>query len=658
MELRRVICDIETDGLHPTKVWAVCAKDIDTNELFVFRRPDENPNDLVQFSKSVGCWIGHSFLSFDAPVLRRFCPQITLLDENIVDTLVVSRLLEFDRIGGHGLAQYGLEFGRPKPPIDDWTIFTEDIILRCIEDVEINLLVYRKYEGYILSLIWAKAMKLEHQMVPLCNLMSSKGFFFLLKEAKELREEIRSKLTPLEERLKKGFPKVLKFLKEVTPKETKYGTLGKAQFKWHETGDLSSFNGGPFSLLELQEFNPASPKQRIERLNAAGWRPLNKTKGHKLALKELRSYRGKTPPQDLLDRLDRFAVYGWMIDEENLQTLPDTAPEAAQELVQWLLLSNRVSTLTTWINACVPLSGPMEGISEGTEGDYGRIHGSFNTIGAWTGRMSHDKPNVGNIPSYNSKQPHKTPYSDRMRQVWSVPPGRYLVGVDAESIQLRIFGHYIDDRSFIDALISGRKEDGTDPHSLNMQALGRVCRSRDDAKTFIYAWLLGAGVDKVAAILGCSRSEAQESVDQFVASYPGLVYLKEHVIPEDAARGYFEGFDGRFVRIRGADVGSRSHFALAGYLQNGEAIIMKRANVIWTQEADRLRLPYWQVNFVHDEYQIETIKDYDVALELAHVVADSIRQAGVEFNLRCPFAGSILNGYGKIAIADNWYDTH
>jgi DNA polymerase I-like protein with 3'-5' exonuclease and polymerase domains len=265
---------------------------------------------------------------------------------------------------------------------------------------------------------------------------------------------------------------------------------------------------------------------------------------------------------------------------------------------------------------------------------------------------------MGNIPKFDAKQPHKTPYSDKMRELWIAAHDRFLVGVDAESIQLRIFGHYINDKGFINALIAGRKEDASDPHSLNQRALGDICKSRDDAKTFIYAWLLGAGLTKVAQILGCTLEEARMANDNFLEFYPGLKLLKDQVIPEDAARGYFQGFDGRYVRIWGDDYDQRRHFTLAGYLQNGEVIIMKRAVQLWYPKLVKEKIPFWWVNFVHDEYQTETPRDMEIAKYVAQTQADAIRQVGVDLGLNCPMAGSILNGHGKLAIGDNWLDTH
>jgi DNA polymerase I-like protein with 3'-5' exonuclease and polymerase domains len=343
-------------------------------------------------------------------------------------------------------------------------------------------------------------------------------------------------------------------------------------------------------------------------------------------------------------RLEDFTTYGWMTDEENLHTLPPDAPQAAQKLARFLILSNRVSTLTSWMEACDP--------------NDTRIHGSFNHIGAWTQRMSHDRPNMGNVPKFDAKQPLKTPYSDRMRSLWQAGEGRYLVGVDAESIQLRVLAHYINDKQFTFSLTKGRKEDGTDPHSLNQKALGPICRSRDDAKTFIYAWLLGAGIAKVAAILGCTKEQAIEANENFLNFYPGLKLLRETIIPEDAARGYFQGFDGRYVRIWGSDIDLRRHLALGGYLQNGESTVMKRAVQIWYPKLEREKVPFWWVNFVHDEWQTETIRDMEVAKYVATVQADAIRQVGADLGLNCPMAGSVLNAHGKLAIGDNWMETH
>jgi DNA polymerase-1 len=209
----------------------------------------------------------------------------------------------------------------------------------------------------------------------------------------------------------------------------------------------------------------------------------------------------------------------------------------------------------------------------------------------------------------------------------------------------------MNDERFTFAVTSGNKDDGTDPHTLNKIALGSACRSRADAKTFVYAWLLGAGIGKVSQILGCTGAEAKKAVEDFVTFYPGLVDLKGKVIPRDASRGYFEGFDGRYVSIVGEDQGSKEHFALAGYLQNGEVVVMKRAKCIWYPRLKAERIPFELVNFVHDEWQTQVNAPRDVAEYVASVQKDAIRQAGEDLNLRCPMSGSGDIGH-------TWKDTH
>jgi hypothetical protein len=97
---------------------------------------------------------------------------------------------------------------------------------------------------------------------------------------------------------------------------------------------------------------------------------------------------------------------------------------------------------------------------------------------------------------------------------------------------------------------------------------------------------------------------------------------------------------------------------LGGYLQNGESVIMKRACLLWRARLKKERIPFWQVNYVHDEWQTETIKDMQLARYIADVQMNSIKQTGEDLGLRCPMAGSILSAHETIAIGNNWRETH
>src|SRR5690606_33266958 len=188
-------------------------------------------------------------------------------------------------------------------------------------------------------------------------------------------------------------------------------------------------------------------------------------------------------------------------------------------------------------------------------------------------------------------------------------------------------------------------------HSVHQRALGVVCKSRDAAKTFIYAFLLGAGVAKVAEILECSFSEAKTAVNNFLDFYPGLKQLKEKQIPSDAARGYFIGLDGRKVAC------DSEHLMLAGYLQNGEKVIMSLVGLMWQDELEARNIPYELLLWVHDEWQIAIDDDDDLAKTVSDIQIESFHKVGAALNMLCPLEGttSIHNGFIG---GYTWQETH
>lgn len=634
----KVVCDIETNGLdNPDIIWVIVCKEVESGKVHTFLEPLQSPGEFLRLARMVTCWIGHNFLGYDFGVLSRLLWHID--PQRIIDTLVVSRLLRYN-IGGHGLGDWGERFGIPKPKHEDWTQLSPEMIHRCQQDVEINYQLYKFQEPYLTQEPYRKALRCEHDIAILCNELHTNGFPFDVTKANSLLETIRTDLGVLTFRLKESFKPKAKLLKVIEPKGTKHGTIHRGDFRWLKEGDLTPFSiGSPFSHFEWEEFNPGSPKQRVEALNDSGWEPWEKTEGHVHAEA---NYRDDPSPENL-ERLNHFQTYGWKTSEDNLDTLPDTAPQAARELVRWLLLDSRRSTLEEWLRAATRQPGDQESYA---------IHGRFHHIGAWTHRMSHSAPNMANVPSLDPKvnNPELKAWAKelggQMRTLWHVPKGYRQVGTDADGIQLRVLAHYMHDPKFTKALTEGNSELGTDAHTMNWHALGRnICASRAKAKTFIYAWLLGAGEGKTASIFGCSKQEARIARENFVDNYPGLRYIKEQEIPRDARRGYFIGFDGRIVPC------DSEYLMLAGYLQNGEACIMKHANLLWKKQLKQDGVWFKQLNFVHDEWQTMTRDNDEEATHVGKVQADSIRIIGEEFGLRCPLAGNSKFGY-------NWMETH
>jgi DNA polymerase-1 len=345
----------------------------------------------------------------------------------------------------------------------------------------------------------------------------------------------------------------------------------------------------------------------------------------------------------LHNKLQSQNKYGFKISENNLNTLPADAPSPARTLAKRILYESRRRTLKEWLGLYNP--------------ETKRIHGKFYGIGAWTHRMAHQNPNTANIPRDDKL------FGKEMRSLWRAARNRLLVGVDADAIQFRVAAHYINDPELVRKIVEGKKSDGTDPHSYNKRVIGDFCQSRDASKRTLFSLILGGGIPKLAEILKCSKEQAEQGRDNLYREYPGLVRLKNEIVVDDAKRGWFEGFDGRKVVIPGDTFSERKHLCSSGYLQNGEAVVMKHACILWhsmLQDDPELKEFIWFiVNFVHDEWQTEVKNNMQLAVRVAKTQADSLRLTGEALNLRCPMAGTYWSDdHHDYTIGTNWSQTH
>jgi DNA polymerase I-like protein with 3'-5' exonuclease and polymerase domains len=173
-----------------------------------------------------------------------------------------------------------------------------------------------------------------------------------------------------------------------------------------------------------------------------------------------------------------------------------------------------------------------------------------------------------------------------------------------------------------------------------MQAAGLT--NRDQAKTFIYAFLYGAGPAKIGQIVGGGEREGRRLIDSFLKNTPALQKLKDKV-SRLAEKEWLPALDGRRLIVRS------QHAALNTLLQGAGAIVMKQALVILNKKLINANMDARFVANVHDEWQIETTEQD--AETVGHFAVQSIRQAGIRLNLRCP-----LDGEFKVGL--NWAATH
>lgn len=627
MVKKYLFIDIETNGLTPDKIWVCVTKERATGEV----RTWTSPNGLAAYLKKFTL-VGHNIVWFDIPVLNSLW-DCGINPENVFDTLVFSRLFNSWDYSKHSLEEWGKRLGFAKGDFNDWSQLTDEMVEYCKRDVELEEKLFDYLEEYIDHERFQRAYQIEHRAAIICREMHYNGFGFDIEGASSLYSKIEKELQGLSQQIKAAFPSRKVLNRTILPRPNKDGSINRGSFRWLEEGQTPESVGArvgvPYHLYDTIEFNPASPKQCIERLNEFGWKPTEKTKGHIKAERDLKFARG-SERKELLQKLEDYRKTGWTISEENLSTLPDTAPAAAKLLVRHILLTRRLTTLDEW--------------KLWYDKDTECIHGEVRAIGTWTHRAAHKNPNTGNIARVTSE------FGGEMRSLWRAGRGYRQVGCDAEGIQLRILAHYMDDLEFTTALVSGNSSNGTDVHTLNWKKLNgnsNVCKDRTTAKTFIYSYLLGAGVGKTAQIFGCTTEEARDARERFVNSFPGLAHIKEVLIPADAQRGWFEGLDGRPVMC------DDEHLMLAGYLQNGESIVMKHANWKWRNDLKKDGLKIYQMAYVHDEWQ-SRFPDYyseDIQIHIGETMAKAIEWAGVDLGVKCPLAGSYKIGY-------NWKDCH
>ena len=615
MPKRTVICDIETDGLLPNvdTIWCIVCKDWNTGEIYQWT-PD-TIEEFKEFSETVDHWIGHNFVGYDLRVLKKVL-GIRIKPSRVTDTLLLSRLQKYGRQGGHSLKAWGERLGFPKLPHKDFTEYSEDMLEYCINDVELTykVAVALKLEGGKQGAEQAK--KLEHISQHLLENQNEFGFALNVEKAHKLLAHITGKANKLEQIILRSAPPLPRFIKVVTPKYKKNGDISTVGLKQY---DLSTI-GGCFSSIEWEEFNLKSPKQKVRRLEPH-WSPVIRTQTYRKLLEK--KIKGLIT-QEELDERSRFS---WKLCEENLETIKPDAPQELRHLGTYAMLVSRAKEIEGWLDAL---------------GTDNRVHGSCFSVGAVTHRMSHNSPNMANIPSINSA------YGEVCRSCFTVsnPDTHLLLGCDASGIQLRILSHYMNDPEYTHEVVNG------DIHSKNLEAMGidkgvwnderRQWSNRDIAKTFIYAWLLGAGDEKVGLITGGDASDGRRVKETFLSSLPALSKLKQQAA-RAARLGYMVGLDGRHIEIKS------EHFALSCYLQGGEAVIMKYAMVLWHSWIKKKKLDAKQVAVVHDEFQIEVRKEH--ADEVGELVKQSIIEAVERLNLNVPLDAEYRTGI-------NWAETH
>lgn len=629
--MRIGLFDLEANGLLDTVDTLHCCviKDKDTGQIYKFYPKPYYIEEMLDCLESFDVLISHNGIGYDFPLLKKLFNWEYRGKK--VDTLIMSRLLNPKRlvpfncpdkgIGPHGIQAWGYRVGRGKPEHNDWNVFSEAMLHRCTEDVEILHLVYDELIKESKGGKWKNAFLLSFKLFE--NLQKQEEYGWLVDEKYMHRcmsqldnwvRRIDSVLVPnLPLRLEIEESKVKGIYNYIKKPFLKSGKYSEASLSFCEAVNIPHGDfpiGGPFSRVSFRPVNLNSNAETKEYLLAEGWEPLE-----------------------------------WNTNDEGEKTSPKMSKDDPFEGI-----NGKVGKLVAKRVQCKQRRSIIEGLTKLIRPD-GRIASVVNTL-AVTGRATHR--NIVNIPKGTSF------YGKQMRKMFVSKEGFTLVGTDSDSCQLRMLGGRMGSEEYINALISGDKAKGTDLHSLTKNIGG--LESRDIAKNVMYCLLFGGGDTKLGKTAK-KDGQGAELRSRLYNGFDGLGALMERLQKEwkqtaskkfnarfnrmEYSNGTITGLDGRPIRV------TSEHQLLVYLLQSDEAIMMQAAYNRANKQMERAGYVYGKdygfVCWYHDEFTIECRED--IAEHVKQISEEAIAWAGGFYKIPCPHIGQ-----GQIG--KNWYEIH
>lgn len=609
-----LIFDIETNGFYDVVTTIHCVNLWDTEsktlEQYADHAFDGRTGTIAQGLARLAAadmLCGHNITKYDIPVIQKLRPEWRT-SAQLIDTLILTRLLfpetgdDDDKLiaaskmpakhrGAHKLEAWGYRLGCMKGEYaGPWEEWSPTMQEYGVQDI----VVTRKLYAHICTRpLPAEAVAIEHGIAPILVRQEQRGFAFDETAALDLLATLsKEKLrlsTELRERF--GWWWARDGGKDFVPKR--------------DMPKVGYVAGVPLTKVKQVYFNPAS-RDHIARVleKQFGWVPTARTPTGKAEISE--------------------------------ESLRDVRHPEAKALIDYLTVDKRLGQLADGKEAWLK------------HVRNGRIHGSVNQLGTVTGRMSHSFPNVAQVPRVGN------PWGTECRSLFRAGDGYVLVGIDASGLEARNLAHFMfpfDKGAYVQTVTAGTKEEGTDVHSVNMKALGIT--SRDDAKTWFYAFMYGAGDGKLGKIISkvnakfknAKRGKADRA--RFLGNMPALAKLITAVKSKAQTFKRLRGLDGRSLYVRS------DHSALNTLLQSAGAVVMKKALLIFDTKLQAFGLvpgkDYEFVANIHDEWQVEARAD--LAETVGRMGVEAIRQAGDHFGFRCPLDGAY-------AVGPTWAATH
>lgn len=625
--MRIAFGDLEANGFLKNATRVHCGVFKEMNGEVVKFRPHQ-VEEMLKYLDTVDVLIMHNGIGYDWPLLKK------LYDYDYkgkkVDTLIMSRLLNPKRqvpfmcpnkkAGPHSIEAWGWRVGRGKPEHNDWEVFSEQMLHRCYEDVEILALVYSELMKEAGQHNWRDAFLLSFELFEKLHKQETYGWLVDRPHMDRCLHQLSRWIGMIDRVVTPHLPRIL----EVD--ETKEA----GEYKWVKKPFLKS---GEYNahVLKWMEGTPYRPEDRV----VAG--PFSRVTFRLVNLDS-----GDETKQFLLDQ--GWEPLEWNENDEGERTSPKLS-----KLDPFEGLDSKIGKLVAKRVQCRQRRSIIQGLTLLIRPD-GRISSVVNTLAA-TGRATHR--NIVNIPKAGSF------YGKSMRRIFTSRDGYTLVGTDSDSCQLRMLGGRMGSKDYINAIMTGDKSKGTDLHSLTKKIGG--LESRDIAKNVMYCLLFGGGDVKLGktALQPGNGTELRQKLYQ---GFDGLGALMEKLTTEWKAsakqrynekfkrmeyfNGYITALDGRPIMV------ASEHQLLVYLLQSDEAIMMTKAYcLLWERLSAKYEFgkDFGVVCWYHDEYTVECREE--IAEDVAKISEQCIVDAGLFYNIVCPHIGGA-------AIGKNWYSIH
>lgn len=317
-----------------------------------------------------------------------------------------------------------------------------------------------------------------------------------------------------------------------------------------------------------------------------------------------------------------------------LERLAQDGHDIARKVLDWRQMSKLKSTYT-------------DALQDDINPKTGRVHTSYSLVGAQTGRLSSNDPNLQNIPI-------RSEMGRQIRYAFVAEPGNVILAADYSQIELRLAAHMAD----VDTLRQAFA-DGEDIHNRTAQELfGEVSRdTRGRAKTINFAILYGISRWGLAGRLEVSADEAQDMINRYFERFPGINRYISDTLQSTKERLYTETLFGRkthFPRINAKNQTERQgseRAAINAPIQGTSADIIKRAMTRMPAALKTAGLHDVRMLLqVHDELVFELPeKDVDAASEVIRNVMANAAQPAI--TLTVPLEIDIGTG-------PSWGDAH